>query len=60
MQCRPAKGVRVMKARVLRELKWFVGWYVVPVLVLIGLDLVLHPSPLPLWKRLLTLEDTCA
>ena len=49
-----------MKARVWSELKWFAGWFVVPMLALIGLDAAFSTSPLPFWKRLLTLEDTCA
>jgi len=49
-----------VNARVRTELRWLVGWFVVPMLVLIGFDLALSKSPLPFWKRLVTLEDTCS
>ena len=49
-----------MTARVQRELKWLMGWFFLPLVLLIGSDLVFSNSPLPFWKRLVTLEDTCS
>jgi hypothetical protein len=47
-----------MKLR--RELRWFAGFFVLPMLVLISMDLAIRKSPLPLWTRLTSLEDTCS
>jgi hypothetical protein len=49
-----------MKSRVRRELKWFFGAFIAPMLLLIGTELALSRSKLPLWRRVVTLEDTCA
>jgi len=43
-----------------RNLKWFFWGFIVPMLLLIGADIVSSKSQLPLWRRILTLEDTCA
>jgi len=43
-----------------RELRWFLGFFVLPMLVWISIDLAFSNSPLPLFKRLMTLEDTCS
>ena len=48
------------KRRLLRELGWFAAGFVLPFAVLIAIDVLTRPSPLPLGRRLLTLEDTCA
>jgi len=45
---------------VLRELRWFGLAFVLPFVAIVGLELALSRSPLPLWRRLTTLEDTCA
>jgi hypothetical protein len=50
----------LMHARVWSELKWFVASFVIPIVALIGLDVAFSTSPLPVWRRLLTLEDTCS
>ena len=49
-----------MKSQVKRELKWFAGAFIVPMLLLIGTELMISRSKLPLWRRVVTLEDTCA
>jgi hypothetical protein len=46
--------------KIARELRWFLLFFVLPMTVLIGIDLAFSSSPLPLFKRLLTLEDTCS
>lgn len=43
-----------------REVRWFLGFFILPMAVLIGIELVSRPSPLPFFKRLMTLEDTCS
>jgi hypothetical protein len=43
-----------------REIRWFLGFFILPMAVLIGIDLLSRPSPLPFFKRLMTLEDTCS
>ena len=43
-----------------RELRWFFGFFVLPMAVLIGIDLAFSHSPLPLWRRVTSLEDTCS
>ncbi|MEA2336806.1 MAG: hypothetical protein QOE82_813 [Thermoanaerobaculia bacterium] len=47
-----------MKIR--RELRWFAGLFVLPMVILIGIDLAFSHSPLPLWRRVTSLEDTCS
>jgi hypothetical protein len=42
------------------ELRWFSGLFVLPMIVLISIDLAFSHSPLPLWRRLTSLEDTCS
>lgn len=46
--------------KIAREVRWFLGFFVLPMVLLIGSDLAIRSSPLPLFKRLLTLEDTCS
>ena len=46
--------------KIARELRWFLLFFVLPMAVLIGIDLASRNSPLPLFKRLMTLEDTCS
>ena len=46
--------------KIARELRWFLGFFILPMAMLIGIDLVFSHSPLPLFKRLITLEDTCS
>lgn len=46
--------------KIVRELRWFLGFFVLPMAVLIGIDLAFSSSPLPFFKRLMTLEDTCS
>jgi hypothetical protein len=43
-----------------KELRWFFGFFVLPMVVLIGIDLAFSSSPLPLWRRVTSLEDTCS
>jgi len=43
-----------------KELRWFLGVFVLPMVVLIGSDLAFSNSPLPLWRRVTSLEDTCS
>jgi hypothetical protein len=43
-----------------KELRWFFGFFVLPMVVLISIDLAFSHSTLPLWRRLTTLEDTCS
>jgi hypothetical protein len=43
-----------------KELRWFFGFFVLPMVVLIGIDLAFSHSPLPLWRRITSLEDTCS
>src|SRR5438477_11074458 len=43
-----------------RELRWFLVFFVLPMVVLIGIDLAFSNSPLPLWRRVTSLEDTCS
>jgi hypothetical protein len=45
--------------KIARELRWFLGFFV-PMVVWISIDLAFSNSPLPLFKRLMTLEDTCS
>jgi hypothetical protein len=49
-----------MNVRLGRELRWLLGLFVLPMIVLIGIDLFFSRSPLPLWTRLTSLEDTCS
>jgi hypothetical protein len=46
--------------KIARELRWFLGFFVLPMVVWISIDLAFRSSPLPLFKRLMTLEDTCS
>ena len=46
--------------KIARELRWFLGLFVLPMVILIGIDLAFSHSPLPFFKRLMTLEDTCS
>jgi hypothetical protein len=46
--------------KIARELRWFLGFFVLPMIVWISIDLASSRSPLPLFKRLMTLEDTCS
>lgn len=46
--------------KIARELRWFLGFFVLPMALLIGIDLAFSSSPLPFFKRLMTLEDTCS
>ena len=46
--------------KIARELRWFLGFFVLPMALLIGFDLAFSSSPLPFFKRLMTLEDTCS
>ncbi len=48
------------RSRWKRELGWFAAGFVAPFAVLLLVEVVARPSPLPLWWRLLTFEDTCA
>ncbi|HEV7428479.1 MAG TPA: hypothetical protein VGQ46_19140 [Thermoanaerobaculia bacterium] len=43
-----------------KELRWFFLFFVLPMVVLIGIDLAFSSSPLPLWRRVTSLEDTCS
>ena len=43
-----------------RELRWFLVFFVLPMVVLISIDLAFSNSPLPLWRRVTSLEDTCS
>jgi hypothetical protein len=43
-----------------KELRWFFGFFVLPMVVLISIDLAFSHSTLPLWRRLTSLEDTCS
>jgi hypothetical protein len=43
-----------------RELRWFLGFFVLPMVVWISIDLAFSHSTLPFFKRLMTLEDTCS
>jgi hypothetical protein len=43
-----------------KELRWFFAFFVLPMVVLIGIDLAFSISPLPLWRRVTSLEDTCS
>jgi len=49
-----------MKSRIKREAKWLFVAFIAPMVLLIGDGLVFTKSRLPLWRRVLTLEDTCA
>jgi hypothetical protein len=49
-----------MKSWIKRESGWFLVGFVLPVVLLIGSELAFSKSPLPFWRRILTLEDTCA
>jgi len=42
------------------ELRWFFGLFVLPMVILISIDLAFSHSPLPLWRRVTSLEDTCS
>jgi len=46
--------------KIARELRWFLGFFVLPMVVWISIDLAFSKSPLPFFKRLMTLEDTCS
>jgi len=46
--------------KIARELRWFLGFFVLPMALMIGIDLAFSSSPLPFFKRLMTLEDTCS
>ncbi|MEA2327017.1 MAG: hypothetical protein QOE68_1976 [Thermoanaerobaculia bacterium] len=46
--------------KIARELRWFLGFFVLPMVAWISIDLAFSNSPLPLFKRLMTLEDTCS
>jgi hypothetical protein len=46
--------------KIAKELRWFLGFFVLPMVVMIGIDLAFSSSPLPFFKRLMTLEDTCS
>jgi hypothetical protein len=46
--------------KIARELRWFLGFFVLPMVVWISIDLALSSSPLPFFKRVMTLEDTCS
>jgi hypothetical protein len=46
--------------RIAKELRWFLWFFGLPMVVLISIDLASSKSPLPLFKRLMTLEDTCS
>ena len=43
-----------------RELRWFLGFFMLPMVILISIDLAFSHSPLPLWRRVTSLEDTCS
>jgi len=43
-----------------KELRWFIGFFVLPMVILISIDLAFSHSPLPLWRRVTSLEDTCS
>ncbi len=45
--------------RVIEELAFFALAYGIPFVALVLLSTMTSRSPLPLWRRLLTLEDTC-
>lgn len=49
-----------MKNWVKRESKWLMVAFIIQMALLIGAELLFTRSPLPLWRRVLTLEDTCA
>jgi len=49
-----------MKNWMKREFKWLIVAFVIPMVLLIGAGLVFTKSSLPLWRRVLTLEDNCA
>lgn len=49
-----------MSMRIGRELRWLLGLFVLPMIVLISIDLAFSKSPLSLWTRLTSLEDTCS
>jgi hypothetical protein len=46
--------------KIARELRWFLGFFVLPMVVWISIDLAFRSSTLPFFKRLMTLEDTCS
>jgi hypothetical protein len=46
--------------KIAKELRWFLGFFVLPMVVWISIDLAFRSSPLPFFKRLMTLEDTCS
>jgi hypothetical protein len=46
--------------KIARELRWFLGFFVLPMVVWISIDLAFSSSSLPFFKRLMTLEDTCS
>ena len=43
-----------------KELRWFFGFFVLPMVILIGIDLAFSSSPLQLWRRVTSLENTCS
>lgn len=46
--------------KIAREIRWFLGFFLLPMVLLIGIELAFRSSPLPLFKRLMTLEDCCS
>jgi hypothetical protein len=46
--------------KIKRELRWFFGFFVLPMAILISIDLAFSSSPLPWWRRVTSLEDTCS
>jgi hypothetical protein len=46
--------------KIARELRWVLGFFMLPMVVWISIDLAFSSSPLPFFKRLMTLEDTCS
>ena len=46
--------------RIGNEWRWFLGFFVLPMVILISIDLAFSNSPLPLWRRVTSLEDTCS
>jgi len=46
--------------KIAREVHWFLGFFVLPMVLLIAIELAFRSSPLPFFKRVMTLEDTCS
>ena len=59
MQVTPTDQPPELTPTLRRELKWFGLYFGLPFVALVGFDLLSRPSPIPLWRRLLSLEDTC-